>query len=321
MESKIATTNKFIEAVYKIDTREKKMLTAMINAVQSAGAKTKYSFSALELAQCAGIDTSSIYRDIKQIMDKLTDIKIRNIDDELEEFEFFRFVDQAGYKKGELKFKLSEQFKECIFKLEREFTKYLIKNIRPMKSVYSIRLYELLKQHENFGKRTFNINELKELLQTPNYDYNNFDRNILLKAQKEINEHSDIEIKYKPKRKGRSYATIEFLIKINPKNKEETEQDELPNIPDESNQKLKLDKELISNGVKLNIIKNLVKSQRLNWDWMYEYWKETLEEKSQHKQLRYRGKYIKECFDLSNTEEPDFFNWYMLRVSDDLRNM
>jgi len=321
MTESIATTNRFIEAVYKIDTREKKMLTAIVSAVQKKGNKNKYTLSALELAQHAGIETTNIYKDAENIMLKLRRADVVYRDESREKFKIMEFVHGISYDKGTITFGLGEEFKQCIFKLDREFTKYLIKNIKPMKSIYAIRLYELLKQHESFGKRKFEITELMELLQTPKYRYSHLDQNILTKAQKEINEHSDIEIKYAPKRQGKAYKTIEFSIKINPKQKGGSEQNDLPNIPDESNQKLKLEKELMSNGAKINIIRNMIKKQSLNWDWMYEYWKETLEEKSQQKQLRYRGKYIKECFDLSNTEEPDFYNWYMSRVSEDLRKM
>lgn len=309
-EDRVITSNKFIEAVYKIDLREKKILTAMINTVQKIGDRATYECSAMDLARSAGIDTSSVYRDIRNIMDKLTDIKIKIINDQEEYFEFFRFVDNAKYNEGLLNFKLSDEFKECIFKLERQFTKYLMKNVRPMKSVYSIRLYELLKQYESIGSRSFEIKELITLLQSPEYRYSLLDHNVLKKAKEEINTHSDIKISYKPKRKGRAYQSIEFIIEIN-QSKEGMEEVELPNMPENPLEYIKFEKELNSNGVKLNILKKVVIKHHLNWDHMIVFWKEVLKEKSKHKPLKTRGKYIKDCYDPDNDLCQDFMNMHV----------
>ena len=306
-DEKIITSNKLIEAVYKIDVREKKVLSAMINSVQKAGDIEEYHCSALDLAKTAGIDTSSIYRDIKNIMDKLTDIKIKNINDESEEFEFFRFVDNARYKEGIINFKLSAEFKKCIFQLETEFTKYIMENVKKMKSVYSIRLYELLKQYESIGSRTFSINELMEILQTPQYRYSHLDQNILQKAKSEINELSDIKISYAPRRKGKAYKTIDFRIEISSKQKT-VQEVELPFMPQNPIENIKFEKELKANGVTLNILKKVVIKHHLNWEYMIVFWNETLKDKSQNKNLKSRGKYIKDCYDPDNDLCQEFIN-------------
>lgn len=48
--------------------------------------------------------------------------------------------------------------------LQGQFTKIVIKNVSTLKSVYSIRLYELLMQFKVIGDRLISINDFRSML-------------------------------------------------------------------------------------------------------------------------------------------------------------
>lgn len=103
-----------------------------------------------------------------------------------------------------------------IIDLKREFTRYQIENILKLKSNYSIRIYELLKQYEKIGVRDINIKELREYLGIAECEYKrfyDFEKRTLKVAKKEINNYTDIDIDYIKIKKGRRILSISFTVK------------------------------------------------------------------------------------------------------------
>ena len=86
-----------------------------------------------------------------------------------------------------------------------------------MRSSYSIRLYELLKQYENIGHRTFNLDELEDILQVPQSYcvWRDFNKRVLETGEKEINKFSDIKISYTPIKTFRKITSVSFVIVSN----------------------------------------------------------------------------------------------------------
>ena len=85
-----------------------------------------------------------------------------------------------------------------------------------MQSKYGIRLYELLKSWEKAKKKTFALDELREMIDadTASYknNYANFRGKVLDVAIKEINEITDLLVTYKEIKKVRKVSHIEFYI-------------------------------------------------------------------------------------------------------------
>jgi plasmid replication initiation protein len=90
-----------------------------------------------------------------------------------------------------------------------------------LRSVYSIRIYELLKQYQRIGKITITIDGLRSMLGIEPKEYHlygDFKRFVILVAHKEINEKTDISFEFREKKLGRKVNEIEFII-----NRKETE--------------------------------------------------------------------------------------------------
>lgn len=128
------------------------------------------------------------------------------------------WVTQATYvpTAGMLVLYLTPQTIRLISRLESHFTKYHIDQVSKFKSKYSIRLYELVIKWKSQKKtELFEINSFREMLGvTSEYkQMSDFKINVLDRAVKEINEHSDITIKYEQFKTGRVISNFQFKIK------------------------------------------------------------------------------------------------------------
>ncbi len=109
------------------------------------------------------------------------------------------------------------KMKPFLLQLQTQFLMYDVRNILQLQSSYSVRIYELLKQYEKIGKRTFSIDDLKETLAVMNkYPlYANFKQRIIMKAQEDLETYTDIRFTFEEVKKGRSIHSIVFTIKSN----------------------------------------------------------------------------------------------------------
>jgi plasmid replication initiation protein len=158
--------------------------------------------------------------------------------------------------------------KPFLLQLKSQFLMYDIRNILKISSVHSVRIYELLKQYEKIGFRTFLVEELKDILQvSEKYPlYANFKQRIIKKAQKDLEKYTDISFTYEEIKKVRSVEKIKFFIHKNrssqkESDKEETVLVEASSVIDERNDlRAKLKKQGISED---KVLDTLFKTQSL----------------------------------------------------------
>ena len=106
------------------------------------------------------------------------------------------------------------KLKPAFFDIARNgYVRYQLKNIISLKSQYSVRLYPKLKDRP-FGW-TVSVAELREMLgaTAASYDvFKDFNKHVLQKAVKEINDITDITVTTENVRKGRSVESIRFKV-------------------------------------------------------------------------------------------------------------
>jgi hypothetical protein len=79
-------------------------------------------------------------------------------------------------------------------------------------------MYLLLKLHDKKGMRTFNVEELKDILKVPKSKqekYSKFKSGVLKRAEADINKFTDLEVKMTDKKRGRKVIEVTFTIKKN----------------------------------------------------------------------------------------------------------
>jgi plasmid replication initiation protein len=94
------------------------------------------------------------------------------------------------------------------------YTQFTFQYILPMRSQYSVRLYELLKSYQKNNIRWwFKLDELKRLLDCMGYKaFKDFRVRVLDIAMKEINEYSDLRIKYETGKDGKRVSEVTFYM-------------------------------------------------------------------------------------------------------------
>lgn len=95
--------------------------------------------------------------------------------------------------------KCSEEVIPYMFEMKKNYFTYELWNALKLKSVNQIRMYEILKQYEKIGKRTIELEQLKNLLgiYTNQYaQYRDFKRYVLDVCQKALGYFTDIKFDY-----------------------------------------------------------------------------------------------------------------------------
>lgn len=133
------------------------------------------------------------------------------------------FYDINTDEQGQINFEVNPKLKPYLLNISSNFTSYHLKYITKLKSYYSIRLYELLKQYQDNsggGWWKVTLEKLKEILKieiNQYKKYSHFKNKILLWAQKELALKTDIKFSFEEQKKGRKVDSIIFYILPNDK--------------------------------------------------------------------------------------------------------
>jgi plasmid replication initiation protein len=110
---------------------------------------------------------------------------------------------------------IQQEMRPFLLQLSKNFTAYDLRNITKL-SVYSIRLYELLKQYETFGVRTLSIDEMKSMFQVEEQYalFADFYRWVIKPSEVEINKHTDLSIlEIEKLKEGRKVVALRFRFR------------------------------------------------------------------------------------------------------------
>ena len=135
-----------------------------------------------------------------------------------------RWVQSVIYAKNEsyIKIKFTDEILPLVTMLEKHFTSYELQQVSSLKSVHSIRLYELLIQYRTVGKIEISLDDLRLKLGINESEYlrmDNFKNRVLDVGIQQINEHSDITVKYEQVKQGRNITGFTFIFKQKAKDK------------------------------------------------------------------------------------------------------
>ena len=117
--------------------------------------------------------------------------------------------------------------------IEQFFTKYTLEQTAQLKSLYAVRLYELLIQWREARKTPlFELETFREQLGLGVNDYkrmSDFKRRVLESSIKEINEKTDIKVSYTQEKKSTTIVGFKFVVREKPKAKQVAEARDVDN--------------------------------------------------------------------------------------------
>lgn len=220
----VTQAHNLIEARHNnpLTVREQKIVLTMASMIEPNDEDFKdYRISIREFSEMLGLEGKTKYTEVKEISKELMS-KTIEIPQEDGGWLLVHWISSAKYVKGEgvLELSFSPKLRPYMLQLKDHFTSYRLSNILSLNSTYSIRLYELMKKWQKAGKWEKSIEELKLQFGVPEDSYkryNHFKTRVLLRAVEEVNEKTDLFIKIKEIKKGRSVEKIEFIIRYSPK--------------------------------------------------------------------------------------------------------
>lgn len=263
-DKNVKIANEFITAQYKLTLLQFKTFLAITTAYDQKNSRDFYNilkFEFQDLANSIGLNRETGYtKKLEKILTQLSDAKMRiqkrfDADEEKEQWivgHFLSSIEAMGDGTIELIFdpKLIKYFTG----LTEKYSYLEIQTLLAFSSIYSIRIFNLLKQYKT-KKKTFNIDKLKEmLLITDKYkNFSDFKRYVIEPAVKDINEHSTMKVSYETDgAKGKKVTEITFIC---------VETFLLPNADDKVKKALE---ELLYYKVNKNVALDIVKKFSYN---------------------------------------------------------
>lgn len=222
-------SNDLINARQDLTLTERRIIYALVSLVQPEDEDFKtYVIQIKELANLIGVSESSFYERVEKAVDGLQTkfFVIEEVDSKGKKggiIHKINWIQQATYLKGEglIKIKLSDALADYLINLKK-YTGYQLFNVLQLRSEYSWRIYELLKEREPWNKRVIKVSELRKVLSIPDDKLKlmkNFRKVVLDQAKEEIEEKTDIRFEYDVYKKiGRRIDSFVFYIYKNDKN-------------------------------------------------------------------------------------------------------
>lgn len=221
----VRKSNNLVNAKYELSKIEQKLILSLITQINQSDEDFRtYRFNIKEYFDITDFSKENytyIKSVFKDLLEKPIEIKIEN------GTLLCNWISSAKIiNKGYVDISFDPNLKPYLLELKANFTRYELKNVLFLRSQYSIRIYELLKQYEKLGKRLIDMEDFRTILKIPT-SYSNFKikKYILDVAKRELKEHSDIYFDYEIIKKARSVTWIQFKIYFKLPEKQEPSKD------------------------------------------------------------------------------------------------
>ena len=243
MRELVVKDNALINASYNLDLVEQRLvLLAIVEARESGkgiNANDPLEVHAEGYINQFGVHRNTAYQALKDACNDLfsRQFSYQKINERgnIENYRS-RWVSEIGYVDNEAVVKLifAPAIVPLITRLEEHFTKYELQQVSNLSSAYAVRLYELLIAWRSTGSTpVIEISDFRQRIGVLDTEYKRMERfktSVLELAIKQINEHTDITVKYEQHKRGRAISGFSFTFKQKKKDNQSIERD--PNTLD-----------------------------------------------------------------------------------------
>ena len=206
----------------------KVLRVAIMQIVKDDEELKPYVITTRELADLLHITTDNIYRVIDNISDELmtSRAEVRVECGSKKKYKKINWVSFCEYDSDVgFAIKLNQDMKPYLLGLQNNYTEYTLYNILAMKSIYGIRIFELLQEKIKNGHRQLPKNGLNIELQVQyireccncekKYErFSQFKLRVLDRAVEEINRVTAYKVSYDYVKKGKSVIALLFHINM-----------------------------------------------------------------------------------------------------------
>ena len=182
-------------------------------ATEGRGSFIRYSIPASSVI--GDIDAGGdYYKELKQAAHSLLDQKLfRKIGKN--GFQGYTLFSTIIYENGIITGEFHQELKPFFLEVKKNFTRLSFNQYLKLPSIYSQQLFGFLQSWHNQPEIEVSVQELHEMLRTPNSlkrDFFNFKVRVLEKAHKDITGLTSLLYEWEPVKKGRAVVAVRFIF-------------------------------------------------------------------------------------------------------------
>ena len=223
-QPQVYKSNALVEASYRLTPAEQRIMLCCISQVrrdQTLTDEVMYRVSVADYAALVGTDSHSTY---KEVADAALRLKRREVwlrefpngDGQRPRILVTGWVQSIAYieSEGYIELRFTKDMLPYLTQLSERFTRYALSDVAKMTSSHAIRLYELLCQWRDAGKREVAIEWLRDSFQLGDKypALKDFKRRVIEPAVAQINEHSPLWVKWDQRKTGRRVSHLAFTF-------------------------------------------------------------------------------------------------------------
>lgn len=157
------------------------------------------------------------YMELASIVDRVMSRVITVNDEEGGGWTKYNVFSRCRYnpEKGTLELRFDPDLKPHYLNLQRNFAQYKLLEYLMLPSIYSQRIFEILKSWADRTEVVISIDELHDMLGTPESlrkKFPDFRRRVLEKAHKDILKTTTLSYEWQPVKEGRAFVAIRFTF-------------------------------------------------------------------------------------------------------------
>lgn len=228
----VCQANSLIGGKQALKLNSAKLIRAAIMQIRKEDRELKpYIITIAELSELLKVPKSNIYRDIDEITDDILNnpvyVREETFGGGAKKIRWIKmpWVTRCEYQSDVgVALKLNDELKPLLLNLQDHYTQYTFDEVLVMKSVYAIRLYELLQSKimtraipKAGAKIELSLDEIKACCGCEGKSYNTFSnlRNRVIDiGVKEINEKTLYALSYDYVKKGKSVVALIFHLSM-----------------------------------------------------------------------------------------------------------
>jgi plasmid replication initiation protein len=215
--------NQVVEAGYRLSLNEQRVVLACIAQVDSKEAllvTDQFELSAKDFAKIFSVSDDRAYHALIEVAESLFNryVIIDNPFPNRPRINRLktRWISSIYYMAddGKICLTFAKDMLPYLSELKGQFTKYELKHIGNMTSIYGIRLYELLMQWKTTGKREIAIDWLKKQFEIDDKyaAMKDFKKYVIDPAVNDINTHSNYQVSWTQRKTGRNVTHLTFTF-------------------------------------------------------------------------------------------------------------
>lgn len=229
MKKIVRQHNDYVAAPYAIEltSHEIKLIEYMISDSKDldrkliiANQNKQFDITATQLSKILNTSLSRVVADADKLSENITKKRIieKQIDSngDVCDFVYIPIITFAKYHKGLFTFAFNSYILKYFVDINRNFTEFQLQYLLSMSSSYAIKLYKLLYQYKNIKHRTLSVDDLKEQfgISSKYSQYSDFKKYVLISSVDQINNITDLYVKYKEIKFGRKVEKLEFTFEL-----------------------------------------------------------------------------------------------------------